>query len=100
VSQVITPQWQVGAVGYFFKQLTPDKGAPLILGANESQVAGIGPQIGYLFPVGNMQGYLNLKAYWEFDADKRADGWNLWLTFAISPASPPAPVASKPMYTK
>ena len=100
-SQFITKQWQLGAVGYFFRQLTADKGTPLILGANESQVAGIGPQIGYLFPVGNMQGYLNLKAYWEFDVEWRADGWNLWLTFAISPAPPPAPVAmSKPMYTK
>jgi len=43
------------AVGYFYKQLTaaaatPDIGPPRI------QVIGVGPQIGYLFPVGNMQG--------------------------------------------
>jgi hypothetical protein len=100
-SQFLTKQWQIGAAGYFYKQLTADRGALLILGANESQVVGVGPQIGYVFPVGNMQGYLNLKAYWEFDAQRRADGWNTWVTFAISPAAPPAPVAtSKPMYTK
>jgi len=100
-SQFLTKQWQIGAVGYFYKQLTADSGAPLILGANESEIVGIGPQIGYLFPVGNLQGYLNLKAYWEFDARRRADGWNTWVTFAVSPAAPPAPVAaSKPMYTK
>jgi hypothetical protein len=89
-SQFLTKQWQIGAVGYFYKQLTGDSGAPLILGANESQVIAVGPQLGYLFPVGNMQGYLNLKAYWEFDAERRASGWNTWLTFAISPAAPPA----------
>src|SRR5262249_27993700 len=31
-SQFITKQWQLGAVGYFFRQLTADKGTPLILG--------------------------------------------------------------------
>jgi len=64
-------------------------------------VLGVGPQIGYVFPIGGMQGYVNLKAYWEFDAQHRPDGWNTWVTFAISPAAPPAPMApSKPMYTK
>jgi hypothetical protein len=100
-SQFLTKQLQIGAVGYVYRQLTPDSGAPLILGSNESQVFGVGPQVGYVFPVGNMQGYLNLKAYFEFDAERRASGWNSWVTFAISPAAPPAPVAmSKPMYTK
>jgi Putative MetA-pathway of phenol degradation len=68
VSQFLTKQLQIGAIGYVYKQLSADTGAPLILGENKSQVVGVGPQIGYLFPVANMQGYLNLKAYWEFDA--------------------------------
>jgi len=34
-----------------------------------------------------MQGYLNLKGYKEFGAEHRAEGWNAWLTFAISPAA-------------
>jgi hypothetical protein len=38
-----------------------------------------------------MQGYLNLKAYKEFDAENRADGWNAWLTFVLSPAAAAAP---------
>jgi hypothetical protein len=100
-SKFLTKQLQVGAVGYVYKQLTPDSGAPPILGANESQVVGLGPQLGYLFPVGNMQGYLNLKSYWEFDAERRASGWNTWVTFAISPAAPPSSEkVSKPMHTK
>ncbi len=83
-SQLLTKPLQVGAVGYFYKQLTADSGAPPILGANELQVIGVGPQIGYLFPIGHMQGYLNLKGYREFDAERRASGWNTWLTFALS----------------
>jgi hypothetical protein len=58
------------------------------LGENLSRVAGIGPQLGYLFPVAGMQGFLSMKAYWEFDAARRAEGWNTWVTFALSPAAP------------
>jgi hypothetical protein len=90
MSKFLSKQLLVGAVGYFYNQITADEGAPLILGANKSRVAGIGPQIGYIFPLGDMQGYLNLKGYWEFDASRRPEGWNAWLTFAISPAAPPA----------
>jgi hypothetical protein len=103
LSQFLTKQWQIGAVGYFYKQLTADVGAPLILGANESHVVGVGPQIGYLFPISNnLQGYLNLKAYWEFNAERRAEGWNTWLTFAISPAALPAaePPTKSPLLHK
>jgi hypothetical protein len=35
--------------------------------------------------VGGLQGYLNLKAYWEFAAQNRPDGWNAWVTFSLSP---------------
>ena len=66
--------------------------APPILGDFKSRVSAVGPQIGYLFPVGDMQGYLNLKGYKEFDAANRPEGWNVWLTFAISPTAPAAPV--------
>jgi len=66
----------------------------------ESRVIGIGPQIGYIFPVGGMQGYLNLKGYGEFDNDNRPDGWNVWLTFVLSPAPPSSESSPPPMLTK
>jgi hypothetical protein len=99
VSKFLTKQWQVGLVGYVYNQLTCDSGAGDRVGCFESRVAGIGPQIGYIFPVGDMQGYLNLKAYGEFDAAHRADGYNVWLTFVLSP-SPPSPASPKRMLTK
>ena len=56
-------------------------------------MAGIGPQIGFLFPLGSEhQGYLNLKAYKDFAAENRAEGYTAWVTFAITPAAPEAPV--------
>ena len=56
----------VGVVGYVYQQLTADSGAGATLGDFKSRVIAAGPQVGFIFPVGNMQGYLNLKAYWEF----------------------------------
>ncbi len=47
-----------------------------------------------------MQGYVNLKGYGEFDHDNRPDGWNLWLTFVLSPAPPAAEPAPPPILTK
>jgi hypothetical protein len=42
--------------------------------------------------VGDAQGYVNLKGHGEFDAANRPSGWNVWLTFAISPAAPTSTV--------
>jgi hypothetical protein len=39
-----------------------------------------------------MQGYLNLKGYWEFAAVNRPEGWNSWPTFSISPAAAAPPL--------
>lgn len=92
-AQFLSKQVFVGVVGYLYDQVTADRGGSPSLGAFESRAAGIGPQIGYLFPIGNMQGYLNLKGYYEFDSNDRPSGWNTWLTFSLSPPAPPAPTA-------
>jgi hypothetical protein len=97
-SQFLTKQLQIGLVGYFYDQLTPDSGCAPILCPFESRVTGIGPQVGYLFPVGNMQGYVNLKGYGEFDNNARPDGYNVWLTLALSPKAPAA--SPPPLLTK
>ncbi|HEY7297270.1 MAG TPA: transporter [Xanthobacteraceae bacterium] len=93
-SQFLTKTWQVGAVGYFFQQLTADKGCAPILCPFKTRVAGIGPQMGFIFPAGEMQGYLNLKGYRDFDAENRAPGWSVWVSLAFSPKPPEAPAPS------
>jgi hypothetical protein len=98
-SQFLTKQFQVGVVAYAYEQLTSDQGCAPQLCPFKSRVLGIGPQIGYVFPVGGMQGYVNVKAYKEFENANRPDGWNAWLTFVLSPA-PPMAKPSPPMITK
>jgi hypothetical protein len=87
-SRFLTKQFFVGVAGYAYQQITDDSGQNPILGGFRSRVLGVGPQIGYTFPVGNMQGSLALRAYGEFDAANHAPGWNTWLTFVISPTAP------------
>jgi hypothetical protein len=99
-SRFVTKQWQIGLVGYAYQQISCDSGGGDRLGCFESRVLGIGPQVGYVMPWGtDHQVYFNLKAYKEFDAAARADGWNAWFTVAITPAAAPPP-AAKPLLTK
>jgi hypothetical protein len=95
-SQFLSKQVHVGVVGYLYQQLTGDSGSGAKLGAFKSRVAGIGPQVGYLFPVADMQGYVNLKGYYEFAAKNRPEGWNVWLTLAFSPAQQDVPTTARP----
>ena len=88
-------RFQMGAVGYVYKQIGCDSGSGDRSGCFQSQVVGVGPQLGFIFPVGDLQGYLNLKYYNEFAAENRPHGWNTWVTFTISPAAP-SPSTSTP----
>lgn len=100
-SQFLSKQLLVGIVGYYYDQFSADSGSPPALGPIKSRVAGIGPQLGYIFPLGDKwQGYVNLKGYYEFEAKSRPEGWNVWLTFAISPAAPHQPAAAPARVTK
>jgi hypothetical protein len=98
-SQFLTKQVQVGVVGDVYDQVSCDGGSGDHVGCFESRVVGVGPQLGFLFPLGTLQGYLNIKAYGEFDAADRPFGWNTWLTLQISPAAPGA-ATPRPLVTK
>jgi hypothetical protein len=89
-SQFLSKTFFVGAVGYYYDQFTADSGSLPVFGEVKSRVLGIGPQIGFILPVGEMQGFLNFKAYFESNARDRPDGWNAWVTFALSPSAKPA----------
>ena len=96
-AQFLNKQFFVGAVGYVYNQFTADEGSPAILGEVKSRVYGIGPQLGYIFQAApGIAGLLAAKAYFEFDARDRPDGWNAWLTLNLSPA---APEEKKPVST-
>jgi hypothetical protein len=94
VSPLVTDRFHFGAVGYFYHQLTGDSGTGAALGDFKSRVTALGPQIGFMFPVARQQGYLNIRAYSEFDAKNRLDGWTTWLTFSIEPPEQKIPAAA------
>jgi len=95
----VSKQVHIGLVGYYFQQLTGDSGSGATLGAFKSQVAGIGPQIGFIVPLGQQQLYINLKGFEEFDAHNRPEGWNAWLTIGLSNSVPEA-ASAKPLVRK
>ena len=83
ISQFFSETFHAGLVGYFYNQLSGDSGTGATLGDFKSRVAGIGPQAGWFFKVGQQKWYLNLKGYYEFAAQNRPEGWNVWVTLAI-----------------
>ena len=85
ISPYVTDKLHIGAVGYFYNQVTGDSGLGARLGEFKSRVAAIGPQIGFFIPLAERQGYLNMRAYYEFDAKNRLNGWNAFITFSIEP---------------
>jgi hypothetical protein len=102
-SQFLTKTLQIGAVGYAFRQITPDRGCAAILCPNESQTFGAGPQLGIIIPGTSIETYLNFKAYWDFNTQNRASGMSAWFTLSFSPSPPsssshdssPSPIVTK-----
>lgn len=85
ISPYVTDKLHIGAVGYFYNQVSGDSGSGARLGEFKSRVAAIGPQIGFFIPVADRQGYLNIRGYYEFDAKNRLEGWNAFITFSVEP---------------
>ena len=56
-SHFLSKQLFVGMVGYAYQQVTDDIGTAPFLNGFKSRVFGFGPQLGYLFPIGDKQGY-------------------------------------------
>ncbi len=80
-SQFLSETFHVGVVGYFYEQMSGDSGDGAQLGDFESSVIGVGPEVGWFLNDGAW--YLNLKGYYEFDAENRPEGWNAWLTLSV-----------------
>jgi hypothetical protein len=102
-SRFLTKQLQIGLVGYLYNQATCDGGSGDRVGCFQSRVASAGAQLGYTIPLGDLDGNVNVKAYKEFAAANRPEGWNVWLTYTLSPsdraqtrpAAPPRRISAK-----
>ena len=100
LSQSVSKDVYVGAVGYVFDQVSPDGGPGDHVGMFESRVMAVGPQVNYTFTAGSVQTSLNLKAYWEFEAVHRPAGWNAWLSASFTPAEPADDKPKRPIVSK
>jgi hypothetical protein len=94
ISPYMNEKFHIGAVGYFYDQISGDSGAGARLGDFKSRVAGIGPQIGFFISFFDRPGYLNLRAYYEFDARNRLEGWNAFVTFSVEPRGQKVPAVA------
>jgi len=83
LSQFLNEAWHGGLVGYIYYQLSGDSGAGAVLGDFKARAYAVGPQAGFFFPVGQSQGYVSLRGYFEFGAEHRTEGWNGWLTLSV-----------------
>jgi hypothetical protein len=99
-SQFLTKELHVGLAGYAYKEIGCDSGSGDRVGCFQSQVFGIGPQLGVTFPVSGLEGSLGLKAYREFAAQNGPDGWSAWVTFALSPSESKSDNAAIPKVAK
>lgn len=99
-SQFVTKTLQIGVVGYFYNQLTPDRGCVPALCPFESRTMGAGPQVGLILPTTSFQTYLNVKGYWDFNTVDRASGASAWVSLVFSPNPPPHESASSSIVTK
>ena len=89
LSQFLSKTMHLGAVGYFYDQLTADTGCAPSICPFKSRVAAIGPQVGFIIPGASTQAYLSFKGYWEFDAANRPSGWNAWVVLSLTPSTTP-----------
>jgi hypothetical protein len=83
VSQFLSAHWQVGVVGYQYYQLTGDRGSGDHVGSFESRVTSLGAEAGYSFTAGGLPWYANLRAYDEFWAKNRLEGYAVYATLSI-----------------
>jgi hypothetical protein len=74
VGKMLTPQFKLGAVGYYVQQITSDSGAGAILGPRRLRVVGVGPGATYTFDVNGTPVTLVAKYYREFDAQNTTQG--------------------------
>ena len=95
-SRYVTKQLQIGLVGYLYNQASCDGGSGDRVGCFQSRVASAGAQLGYTIPMGELDGNVSVRAYREFAAANRPEGWNLWLSYALSPADPASARSTPP----
>ena len=91
-SHFLSKQLFVGMVGYAYQQVTDDIGTAPFLNGFQSRVFGFLARSSAICSRLATSRDMNFKGYREFASENRPEGWNVWLTFAISNAAPTSTV--------
>lgn len=83
VTKMLTKQFSVGLVGYYYDQITGDSGPGARLGAFEGRVTALGGTIAYNFQLGELPLSARIKVYREFDVVHRLEGTAGYFTVAL-----------------
>ena len=83
VTQYLSKEFSIGAIGYFYRQFTPDSGAGASFGPFMGQVAAVGGTLGYNFKVGNYPIAARVKVYSEFAVRNRLEGTGGFFTLSV-----------------
>lgn len=77
ISKFLSPEWEVGMVGYIYYQLTGDKGD---LGSFKSKAAALGAEGTYIFR-SNMN--FTLRGYYDLWTENRLGGFSMYAVFTL-----------------
>jgi hypothetical protein len=73
----------VGLVGYVYHQLTADSGAGAAWGPFYSSATSLGAQVGRTFTLGGTPVNVNVRGYYDLQADHRAQSYTLYVVASI-----------------
>lgn len=95
VEKTFSPKWSAGLQGYYFKQVSADRGPGAKLGPFQGEVSGVGATAAYNFKIGHMPATLRARAFSEFNATNRLEGDSFWLGLTVPlslkmPSAPPS----------
>ena len=94
ISPYLNDKFHVGVVGYFYDQISPDSGPGAQLGSIDRGSRELAPKSAFSLPFFDREAYLNLRAYSEFDARNRLEGWNAFVTFSVEPPGEKVPAVA------
>lgn len=75
---------QLGCIGYYYDQITKDRGRGAVLGGFEGSVTALGPLLLCAFQWGKVPTRINARYYHEFDATNRLQGNAFFVTATFS----------------
>lgn len=83
ISQYLSPQFSVGAIGYYYQQISDDGGVGAVLGGFRGRVAALGATASYTFTLDETPLSARVKVLREFEAKNRFQGRAVNLTLFI-----------------